>query len=561
MKKVSYTLIPALIVSATAQAAELSEAAKQAHDDWRQNQQKIQSLQNEQYEKAAWQLQQNRAKQNASERFLKSEAERQQEEEIALQSSECVAYDSVALTGITLLNAADFRLPEKDCVSAKALNQLSRDITAAYIKAGYPSIKIDFRTENQQLEIAVHETRIREITGGSRTVNIDTLFPNHQNKPLNIQYLDQGIEQANKLSGNQVSMDVYPNDDGTATIELKNDASKPWYGQLSVDNKGSKTNRAVARVSFGVASPLGLSDSLNVGAYANMARNENHSQGANVFYSVPYGAWTFSAYGGVSDSRSVTQFASGQTLNYDSRTHSAGVKAERVLSRGQKHITYAHAGVDYLNILSEYGGSKIAMQSPKLGVVQAGLSHTQILDKGVWLHDLAVERGTRLFGAKDTDLSPFTSQFTNFVANSTLSQSHRLGASKWLLRNQHRASLQFSDDDLYSTKEISIAERSAVRGFANFSLNGKKGAYLSNTLFARRYLDNGFYVEPYLGADAGVVKDDTGWQRAFGAALGLNFAYGSRWQWNVEGAYGFAYPKQIDKIRQKQITASFKWLF
>lgn len=542
-----------LFVSASAHAVDLPEATQQANTQWRENQHNIQTLQNEQYEKAAWTLQKNQTP--SASRFLKTDEER-------MLSEECLAYDDVRLEGVTLLRGKTFRLPEKDCVSAKSLNQLSREITAAYIDAGYPNTQIEFKTDNQQLRILVQETKIREITGGSRTVNIATLFPNHKNKPLNIRYLDQGIEHANKLSGNQVSMDVYPHDDGTASIELKNNATKPWFGQFTLDNKGSKTNRAVGRLALGVDSPLTLSDSLYLSAYSNMAQgNPNYNRGASVFYTVPYGAWTFSAYGSTANSRSVTELPSGFQLNYDSRTKAAGVKAERVVSRGQKHITYAHAGVDYLNILSEYGGSKIAMQSPKLGVVQAGLSHTQVLDTGVWLNDLTVERGTRLFGAKDTDLSPFTSQYTNFVANSTLSQNRRLGQSKWLLRNQHRVSMQYSKHDLYSTKAFGITDRSAVRGFANLSLNGNKGAYINQTLFARRYLDNGFYIEPYLGADAGAVKDETGWQRAFGAAVGANFAYGSRWQINLESAYGFAYPKEADKIRQNQVTASFKWLF
>ncbi len=562
------SLISIMLLSAVAQATDLPTAAQQATDDWREQQQKIQELQNAQHEKAAWTLQQNQANtptdsSSAASRFIKTDAERANELQAATDSEECSSeYQRVTLEGITLIDPNQFRLPENGCVSPKAINQLNRDIMAAYIKAGFAATQMDFKTEGDTLIIAVRETKIREITGKSRRVNIATLFPNHKDKPLNVHYLDQGIEQANKVSGNQVSMDIYPHDDGTASVELKNDASKPWFGQITVDNKGNKSNRAMARLNMGIGSPLGLSDSLYIGAFSQLAQgNADHSRGANLFYSVPYGAWTFSAYGSISDSRTVTKLPSGYQLNYDSLSKAAGVKAERVISRGQKHITYAHMGVDYLNILSEYGGSKIAMQSPKLGVVQAGVSHSQILDNGVWMSDFGVEQGTRMFGAKDTDLSPFTSQFTNFVANSTLSQNRRLGQSKWLLRNQHRVSLQHSDDELYSTKQISITERNAVRGFANLTLNGTTGAFLSNTLFARRYLDNGFYIEPYLGVDGGTVKDDDGWNRAFGGAIGLNFAYGSRWQTNLESAYGFAYPKGIDKIRQRQVTASFRWSF
>lgn len=69
-------------------------------------------------------------------------------------------------------------------------------------RSRHPHTQIKFETTPERvLKLAVIEGKIREITGSSRTVNVDTLFPNHQGKPLNIQYLDQGIEQANHVVG------------------------------------------------------------------------------------------------------------------------------------------------------------------------------------------------------------------------------------------------------------------------------------------------------------------------------------------------------------------------
>lgn len=552
-----------LTAAATAQAADLPQnvidelrnnpqsirALEEVQKEERENRQKIRVLEEMQKEDAAWKL-----KQNTNPQAQTPEQTKENESE-----QTCLPNQTVQLTGITLIDAKKITVPE--CVNTQTLNQLSRDLTAAYIQAGFAGTQIDFEQSEHAVVVKIREAKIREITGGSRTVNIATLFPNHKDKPVSIRYLDQGIEQANKLSGNNVSMDIYPNSDGTASVELKNEESKHWFGQVTVDNKGSKPNKAVARATFGIASPFGLSDSLYIGGYSNTAQgNDNYSRGANLFYSVPYGAWTFSTYASTSRSRSVSTLGSGRQFNYDSETVAAGVKGERVLSRGQKHITYAHLGVDYLNTLSEFGGSKIAMQSPKLGVVQTGITHSQTLNSGVWISDFAIERGTGLFGAKDSELSPFSSHFTNFVANTTLMQNRRVG-EKWILRNQHRLSAQHSEDNLYSTKQFSIAERSAVRGFNNLTLNGTSGAYLTNTVYARRYLPNNFYVEPYLGIDGGAVKDDDGWHRAFGGAVGINFAYDNKWQVNVESARGIAYPKGSDKIRQEQITASIRVMF
>lgn len=545
-----HVIFPLIVLSATTQAADLPTPPNAINDEWRNNRQEIRAIEDAQREESAWKLQQ---KQNSS-------TTQPDEKNTQSENSECLPNQKIQLQGITLIDAHTFRLPE--CVSEANLNQLSREITAAYIKAGFAGTQIDFIQQDDTVIFKVKEMRIREITGGSRTVNIGTLFPNHKNQPVNIRYLDQGIEQANKLTGNQVSMDVYPHDDGTASIALQNQKSKGWFGQVAIDNKGNKNNRGVIRANAGVASPLGLSDSVYLGAYSNTAQGNGHfNRGANIYYSLPYGAWTFSAYGSTSRSRSITKFNVTGTeiaLDYNSKTTAAGVKTERVISRGQKHITYAHLGVDYLNILSEFGGSKIDMQSPKLGVVQTGLSHSQTLDSGIWISGFTVERGTGLFGAKDLDTSPFSSHFTNFLANTSLAQYRRKG--NWIIRNQHTLAAQHSDDDLYSTKQISITDRNSVRGFNQYSLNGNTGIYAQNTLFAKKYLPNQFSIEPYIGIDGGWVKDK-GWQRAFGGAVGLNVAYGNHWQMGVESAYGFAFSENSDKIRQRQITASLRMMF
>lgn len=522
-------------------------------DEWRHNRQEIREIEDARRKEAAWQLQQ-RLPTNLDER---NQSEHQAGIEAALK--DCLPDQRVELQGVHLLDAKLFHLP--DCVNEDTLNLLSREITQAYIKAGFAGTRIDFEPKGDRLVVKVTEAKIRTITGGNKTVNIDMLFPQYKGKPLDIRYLDQGIEQANKLGANRLSMDIYPHDDGTATVELKNEAGSRASGQITVDNKGSAPyNTGMLRVQAGIDSPLGLSDSLYAGAYTNTAQGHaDYTRGANLFYSLPYGLWTFNTYASAARSLRRTVFNSGVKLDYDNKTTAAGVKAERVLSRGADHVVYASAGIDYLNVKSRYGGSEIVMQSPKLGVVQAGLGYMRKLASGIWITDVAIERGTGLFGAKDSAFSPFTTRFTNVLANTTLLKNHRAG--HWLIRRQHRLSAQRSNNALYGVKQLSIADRYAVRGFDQLTLNGRSGAFLSNTLFARRQLPHRFSIEPYAGADAGAVKDETGWHRAFGAALGMNIAYADTWQLNLESSQGTAYPQGGGKIRQKQMTASLRVRF
>ena len=111
-----------------------------------------------------------------------------------------------------------------------------------------------------------------------------------------------------------------------------------------------------------------------------------------MFYQVPYGAWTFSTYAAASQSQSiltpsVTRYA------YRSQSKAAGIKADRVFSRSQKHITSAYAGIDYVKQTAKFADSKLELQSPEIYSAQVGLSHTAILPNGIWLNNIGVEQG------------------------------------------------------------------------------------------------------------------------------------------------------------------------
>ena len=215
--------------------------------DFRDNLDQIHSVEIQKREQSAWDLQK------------KQDNDTVAQEVPSENNTECLDYTGIELSGITLIDSQKIEAKLPKCINQNNINQLNRDIVAEYIAQGYPHTQIKFETTPERvLKLAVIEGKIREITGGSRTVNVDTLFPNHQGKPLNIQYLDQGIEQVNHVVGNNVSIDVYPHDDGTASIQLKNDAQKHWGGSVTIDNKGSKPNTTTLRGSLNIGSPLGI---------------------------------------------------------------------------------------------------------------------------------------------------------------------------------------------------------------------------------------------------------------------------------------------------------------
>ncbi len=476
------------------------------------------------------------------------------------KQNSCLPYNNLKITGITLVDKKQF-VPA-DCLNKTSLNLLSRQIIDAYVKAGYPLTNINFSQKDKQLYLNVIEGKIGNITGASRTVNIDMLFPHYKNHPLDIHYLEQGIEQANALQGNQLSMDIYPQKDGSTTIALKNKASKPWFVRFGIDNYGNKPNPMRFSVNAGIDSPLGLSDMLFLGAYTNVTNKaKSYNRGANFYYRLPYGTWSFNLYGSASKGKKWLDFpASSISLAYNSQSQSAGLGAEKVLSRGASHITSAYGSLDYYHQVSKLDGSKIAVQSPTLSSVQFGLRHLQKFSKTTWINDISVEKGITAFGASQKNNPSFTPEYARLNVKSELNHIYHQKNS-WLLSSNHSLSVQYSNDDLYAEKSFDATSRYAVRGFDNTSLSANKGAVLRNIFSARYYTKNAIYVEPYIGLDAGIISENNQTNKAFGTTLGINVGNSKNWAANVQASRGYAKSHAGSGTQEEQISASFQWNF
>lgn len=550
MLKIRHIPLPLLFLSAYhAHAADTPELFNQIDKDIRGNLNQVHQLEAQNREQSAWEMQK---KQNDE------TAVAELGDEDGQACSERLDYTGIRLSGITLIDAKEIQAELPACINQNTLNRLNKTIIAKYLAKGYPHTQIQFdNTPEGELQLTVTEGKIREIVGSSRTVNINTLFPDHRGQPLNIQYLDQGIEQANYVTGNNVSMDVYPHDDGTASIHLENNPSKPWEGSIAIDNKGSRPNTATVRGSLNIGSPLGLSDSLYLNGYTNLNNSNSHySRGGSVFYRVPYGAWTFSSYAAAAQSQSILT-PSETRYAYRSKYRAGGIKADRIFSRGQKHITSAYAGADYLKQTSTFAEGKLNLQSPEIYSVQAGLSHTSILKKGIWMTNAGIEQGF----AKDTEYTPFDKRYTAFLLQSDLIQHRVLG--KWAVRNHHQINAQYSPHDLFAAKESDVVGYHSVRGFRSTSISGSRAASLSNTVYFRRELPRRMYIEPYLGADIGIAGGNGGGtQRASAVVAGINLGQAENWRLSADYAKGFTHlPDRENNDRQDHVTVSLRIKF
>lgn len=449
----------------------------------------------------------------------------------------CLPLRALRVSGITLLTHAELpplAPPEGDCLDGDTLNRFVRALTAAYVERGYIAARVHAEGPDDAgvLTLRVVEGRVEAVESDNRRLNPATLLPGVVGRPLNVRDLDQGLDQANRLASSHATADVAPGSTpGGSVIRLSTPNAPAWRGAAWLDNSGRpSTGRRNAGGSLSWDSPLGLSDFISVSAQRTTDDNATrHSRSESLFYSLPYGYWTLSAFASRADYLN-PQPLQTTTVQLSGSTAQGGARLERVWSRSQDHISAASVQLTHKRVQNYFEDVLLAVSSPTLSVLDLGLSHTQVLSAGVLMGDATLSHGMPWFGADRDHERPVDGlprpQFTRLKLNLTLQQSLFLPGGPYSLQSTLAA--QGSHDRLPAVEQMELADNAAVRGYWRNTLAADTAWFLRNTL-SRRFVLEDWALTPRLGLDGGraLIHDgDKTWRGIAGAALGLSLARG-----------------------------------
>lgn len=460
------------------------------------------------------------------------------------QGTACLPWQTMHVHGLDLLsegrrNAVLAAVPT-GCITARGLGELSRLITEMFLQEGYFRIDLDPSQTDRQLTWTVRPAKVTAIRN-STALSSGNLFPGVIGKPVNVRDLDEGLEQANRLAGHHMTMDVYPDEQGNVAIALTDEAHGPVHGSIGWNDFGQdSTGRAQVDAQLSVDNPLGLSDSLGLNAASTIHTDPSHySRNAGFFYGIPYGYWTFSALGGASVYRTQTQLIYN-TVRQDGDSWFAGLRADYVFSRDAAHISSAYGQLMRSAVKSRFMGTTLDIQSPSLATFSIGLNHTALFGGNVLGANVEYKQGLHWLGADqdspESDLP--AAQFKKLAASLSWSHAYRLGART--IRFDHVLVGQYSADSLPSLEQIGITDRSAVRGFRDIYLTGDYGYYLRQTVTSPWPVGDSV-ISPYLGLDAGRTRQHGGqWQSAVSGTVGITFDK-KPWSANIALSRGKAF--------------------
>ncbi|MDC9582146.1 ShlB/FhaC/HecB family hemolysin secretion/activation protein [Xenorhabdus sp. PR6a] len=452
---------------------------------------------------------------------------------VRVETAPCLAIRGVYLQGITLLSIRDLNtlsaLPDS-CMTNNDINTLSAELTNLYIAKGYITARVKFipPNANGELGINVVEGFVEAIEGGDRWVNSQTLFPRLTNNPLNLNQLDQGLDQANRLQSNKTTLDILPGTvNGGSIIKLHNRHTSPWRITTTTDNYGQKsTGKWITRLNASVDSPLGLSDFVSLSGVSTVDKPDTqYNRAYTLFYSLPYGAITFSGF------NSYSQYISHPRLQLTSvklhgNSRQTGARADWVFHRNQSQISTLNTQLIYKHYNSYFNESQTRVNSQTLSVLELGVTHLQIIPSGLFSLNISVERGVPWFSAQ-TSTTDLNKQFTKGKLSANLQQRFTLFEVPYRFNSQFYA--QYSQSGLPGVEWLNLTDRNAVRGFSQNGASADNGWYLRNTLSHSIPMGKGS-LSLRTGVDIGQIKghrsqDQDGWRSSAGLSAGLTLRY------------------------------------
>ncbi|OOH89108.1 hemin-binding protein [Pasteurellaceae bacterium 15-036681] len=474
-------------------------------------------------------------------------------------SQQCLPYQELKIIGTTLIDSSSFTPKVGECINEARLNKLSQDLTKAYLEKGYIHNPFKFEDDNSGvLVMRVTEGKIAKINSNSSRLNLVMLTPNMIGKALNVKDLDQALDQANRMSGSQVTVDVLPDSEGNIELQFVNEERSRIGGHIGIDNFASKRHqRWQMKGGVYIDSPLGLSDTLSVNISNTLhALQHNFNRSASLFYSLPYGYWNFSLFGAVS------QFQTRIPLQYttaEQKGHSTqlGLKADYTAHRGENHISTLYSQLNYYRNKSYFQGSLIDLQSPTLSSTQFGINHIQIFPKATLVIDVNYERGLTWFNAiRNQGRDQPEGQFNKWNTDFQLSYYYTLNDQ--LFHHQHNLSGQYSSNYLPAIKQADLLSRYTVRGFNDLSSSAEKSLILQNN-FGWVHNQNNWQIEPYLLFDLGIIKNTSAYshsEKALSYGIGAKIQIGNRASINLEWATGRYFQSKAIINQERSINLS-----
>jgi hemolysin activation/secretion protein len=465
----------------------------------------------------------------------------------SLAGAGCRNIDQIALDGAdNMPQQQRLLIAQKyagQCLGVPEIENILAELTKYYVDRGLITTRAYLPSQDLKtgtLQILIVEGKIEKITvreEGRKSINPSNVFPN-EGELLNLRDLEQGIDQVNKLSSNNASLDIQPGSEaGSSEVVIINKTSAPFRGSFSLDNQGSRsTGRAQLGLTLVSEGLLGLNELMMF--THRWAQPDDRASRRSVSDSlsmvVPFGYSTVSLSASRAKYVSTLLAPSGAVLVSNGDTSTQSFKWDRVMFRDQKSRFSLASGLTRKEGNNFLAGQFLGVSSRTLSIFDLDTSYTTVVADGVLSLDLGYSKGTKMLGAlKDPAFLPASSpkaQFGKLRYGVAYSKPFNLAGERMSFSTQLTG--QQAKDTLYGSEQILIGGLYTVRGFVGTTLSGDSGNYVRNDLSWLTSVSAGQKKIPlrlYTGMDFGSVRNRVPGipqGRLVGMALGASMNFG-----------------------------------
>lgn len=442
------------------------------------------------------------------------------------------------------------------CVGRRGLDIIVKRLSARLLGEGFITTRVGIPEQNfsdgtLRLVLVPGVVRSIRIVGADADVSWESAFPMGPGDLLNLRDIEQGLEQLKRVPSQDADLDIAPGAaPGESDVVVKLKQGKSWRLSVSVDDSGSKaTGRRQGSIGLAVDNPLGLNDllSLNLNNDAESDGHRHATRGNSLNYSVPWGYWTFAL---ARSTYRYHQLVKGTNQSFISSGTSASEEfsAQRAFHRDAVSKTSVQLRLAHRLSRSYIEDAEIIVQRRGTVAAELGLLHRRYLGTAQIDIALARKEGIPHFGgqgdAPDRAADAPTNRYRLYTIDAAVSDQFKIGGQPLRLTSALRG--QATSDRLYAADQISIGNRSTVRGFdGETTLAAERGWYLRNEIDTPL---GGSGQSLYLGLDHGDVAGPSAaaaGRRLTGAVIGFRgggagLSYDIFAAWAVHKPGGFA---------------------
>ena len=306
--------------------------------------------------------------------------------------------DNQALTRKLLAKTA--RQAQGRCLGSEGIRLLAYTLQNELIAQGYITSLIDVPSQSLEhgiLRFTLHYGKVGAIdyADGSDTTRLWNSLPTSSGTILRLSDLEQGMANLQRLPGATAHMKLLPGQhEGESDIQIARSLAKKWQLGAWLDDAGSKASgRYQAGGALYLYDLTNLNDILYLSGGGDIEFNQHNDGNHNgsLYYSIPFGYWTLSAYGAYSQYRQ--QFnGNWSTMDYKSKNRYYSATLSRLLSHTRQQKTTADLRIAKSTSHYYFGGSELLVMRKQNPSWEFTLNHQHYFNKKIVDASIGIQR-------------------------------------------------------------------------------------------------------------------------------------------------------------------------